>query len=281
MSNKECGFLFVANKEKFKFEALKSAKSLKLHTKLPIALITVDELVDSELDEFFDIVITNNEIKKHSYLSKIIGMQNTPFGKTVFLDSDTFVCANIDNLFDLLEMADFATTTERKRHTKRWKNMVFEDVFPEFNTGVIVYRNNSIMQKLMGDWLQICQQLKITIDMPGFREAVIKHFNQLHYVIIPEEYNLHGLGTMKILEGEVKIIHERLGTEWQSTTPYYASLKFMRKFAKKINSTHAKRLYVPYLGIVSYRYSPRNILLKIKKLIGIKRRSKTNYYKKA
>jgi alpha-N-acetylglucosamine transferase len=270
------GYLYVANQRKFINEAIVSAQSVKQYSNLPIALVTTSELVDFEIKSFFDQIVIVSELKEHTYLSKIIGVQNSPFENTIFLDSDTFVCSDISELFDLMKIVDIATTQEVKKHTHEFSGMSFKNIFPEFNSGVIVFRKNEITTNVFKDWLQICIDLKIRIDMPGLREAILKNISQVKFSIIPEEYNSHGYKTMVILNGEVKVIHERLGESWKTITPFFESFEKMEKFAKKINLLHYKRLYVPYLGIIPYRYSPSNLIYKLKTILGVKRTPK-NY----
>ncbi len=270
------GYLYVANQKKFINEAIVSAQSIKRFSSLPIALVTNLEVIDDEVKHFFDEIVVVSELKEHTYLAKIIGIQNSPFQNTIFLDSDTFVCSDISELFDLMKIVDIATTQEVTKHTHEFGGMSFKNIFPEFNSGVIVFRKNQVTTKIFEDWLQICIDLKIKIDMPGLREAILKNIDQVKFSIIPEEYNSHGYKTMVILNGEVKVIHERLGENWKSVTPFFQSFKKMEKFARKINKLHYKRLYVPYLGVIPYRYSPSNLVYKLKKVLGVKRTPK-NY----
>lgn len=273
------GFLYVANQEKFVFEAILSAKSLRRFTDLPLSIVLTEDLTDNQLN-IFDEVIVNNELKKHTYLSKVIGLQYSPYDETIFLDSDTFICGYIDDLFDLLEYADFSTTIESKRHTTSNKNLLLYNIMPEFNTGVILYKSNQIMMKIFKDWFQQCIEWNIKNDMPGFREAVLQNFKEVKYSVLPDEYNLHGLKTMVVIEGDVKIIHERLGFDINSLTPHYQSLKKMDRLAKKLNRFTYKRMYLSHIGLISYRYTPSNLLFRLKKILGAKRQSKSTFIKK-
>lgn len=272
------GYLYVANKKKFLVESERSARSIKENSSLPIAIVITPQLKAEVNQFFFDIIIEDKSLAEYTYLSKIIGMRVSPFDETLFLDSDTFVCENIDDLFDLLEIVDFSTTIEEKLHTKKWSGLKFENILPEFNTGVILYKKKPIIDKLFNDWLNICIDKNIIIDMPGFREAVLKNFENLKFTILPQEYNLHGFSSMLIINNKAKVIHERLGRKWNTTTPHYPSFDNMKRFSAKINKYSYKRLYIPNIGIIPYNYNPVNILLKVKKMMGISRKSKSNYY---
>src|SRR5690606_33113292 len=143
--------------------------------------------------------------------------------------------------------------------TKRIPNLRFKNIIPEFNSGFIVFKKNKVTDKILSDWLRICLHHKILNDMLGLREAILDNFNEIKYFILPEEFNSHGYSTMLILNGEVKIIHERLGTSWKTYTPHFLSYEDGKRFAEKINKKKVKRLYIPYLGIIPYNWSPGNL----------------------
>lgn len=113
----EKGFLYVANQPRFVREAKISVTSLKRFNHLPTCIVCTPDLCLPELKEFFDIIITSEDLSEHTYLAKIIGMQLSPFYNTVFLDGDTFITDEIEELYDLLEIVDFATTLEAKQYS--------------------------------------------------------------------------------------------------------------------------------------------------------------------
>ncbi len=268
------GFLYIANRQKFVDEALISMKSLKRMNVEPVCLICSPELNTEEVKRAFDVVIEIEELINYTYLSKVMGMQNTPFDQTIFLDSDTFITDTISELFEVLDLVDFATTLEQKLHTTNLEGLSYKKIFPEFNSGVIVYRRSLAMQKVLADWLQFCVEKKMGNDMPGLREAVLMNFESIRFSILPNCYNEHGFSSMIILDQKVKIIHERLGYKNGIITPHFLDFESMDKFAAKINSVEYKRLYIPKIGIIPYRWSPTNLILYIKKKLGYKRVSK-------
>lgn len=272
---KEKGYLYVANKSKFIKEAIISVTSLKKHNSEETCLICTENVYTKELDSFFDIIIFNNEIENYTYLSKVLGLKSSPFEKTIFLDTDTFITDQIFELFDLLDFVDLATTSEENLHTTEAFDFKYRNIFPELNSGVIVFRKNKSTYKLFEDWFVICEKYGIINDMPGLREALLKNFDDIKYSTLPQLYNTHGFKTMLILYNKVKIIHERLGYKKGVITPHFLSFEDMEKFAKKINKQHYKRLYIPRIGIISYRWSPENIILFFKKKLGYKRVSKS------
>src|SRR6266498_441972 len=129
------GFLYVAFGKRYLQEAEISARSLKRFTNLPICLITDEEGYGSE---YVDIVLI--EKGERDFVSKIIGMQRTPFERTIFLDSDTFICSSIDKLFEVLDLFDMLLSPERILHSYNFFSQYnpdfkikYESVLPEYN----------------------------------------------------------------------------------------------------------------------------------------------------
>jgi len=270
--------LYVANQEKFIHESLISARSLKRFTKYPCALVTTEAAVGQFDVSVFDQICYVSKLQNYTYLAKIIGLLNTPFEKTIFLDCDTFICTDIDELFDLTDIVDIATTQEPKKHTSTLPDIQYKNIFPEFNSGVIVIRKNPTTLKLLHDWLEVCRSHGLRVDMPGLREAILKNLNDIKFSILPEEYNCHGFQTMVALYGQVKVIHERLGNNWRTLTPYFQSFEWMERFSQRVNKITYKRIYIPGLGIIPYNWNIQSMLFKIKKLVGLKLTSKRYYY---
>ena len=214
-----------------------------------------------------------------SFEVKITGMQVSPFDKTVFLDTDTFVCHSIDDVFEFLDYFDLATTLEPKGHSVNfWKkyqpnySIKLRGVLHEFNTGVVGFNNSPAVADFFSAWLRIHRELNMYADMPTFREAYLQ--SQVKIGILPHEYNFTGLKSLAIAYGKVRVIHDRLGEKFNDLRPHMADFEFMDRLARRINKTEIKRLVVPYLGVIPYNFSPYYIKQKIKRMMGIKTKKK-------
>ncbi len=274
------GFLYVAFGKRYLQEAEISARSLKRFTNLPICLITDEEGYSSE---YVDIVLI--EKGERDFVSKIIGMQRTPFERTVFLDCDTFICSSIDKLFEILQMFDMGMTIDTRTHSYGFLEhynssfeLKFENVLPEYNTGIIVYNNNKVVKKLFADWLEVHYEMNIKADMPSFREAFIKNALNVRIGPIPFEYNYFGTHSFGFAYTEIKVIHERLGERWNTLTTVMLPFEKMDKKARMMNKYHCKRIIVPYFGVIPYTVSPYRIKYKIKQLLGIKKTKKAETF---
>jgi hypothetical protein len=274
------GFLYVAVGKRYIFEAEISAKSLRRFTKFPICLVTDDTSYKNEL---FDIIVTIES--EGDFVVKIRGMKVSPFEKTFFLDTDTFVCSCIDNVFDVLGLFDMAMTIERTNHSYSFfkaynpsYKIRFENVLPEYNTGVIAFQKNENVLKLMEDWLRLHIEMNIKADMPSFREAFIENAKDVRISALPFEYNYHGTHSFGFATNEIKIFHERTKERWSTLTTLMNSFPEMDKKAKSYNRFNGKRIIIPYIGPVPYMWSPYRIKYKIKKMLGIKKTKKAETF---
>lgn len=270
-----CGYLYIAIGEMFRYEAERSCRSLKRFTQFPACLVTDDSNFTSTQ---FDQIIYVENIGR-SFEVKITGMQLSPYDKTVFLDSDTFICNPIDDIFELLDYFDMATTLEMNGHsTGFWTQyqpnyqLKLKGVLHEFNTGVVGFNKNEDVVKFLETWLQIHRELNMYADMPTFREAYLKY--PVRIGILPHEYNLTGIKSMVIVYGKVRVIHDRLGEKWNNLRSHMADFDYMDKFAKRINRIDYKRLIVPYIGAIPYNFSPFYIKQKLKRVFGVRIKKK-------
>src|SRR5205809_247130 len=93
------GFIYVAQGEKFIQEAIASAKSLRDHMGRCHITAYVSEKCDG--CEIFDCLInTEGEFNR---LTKIQALLRTSYDRTIFLDTDTFICGDLSALFKVLD----------------------------------------------------------------------------------------------------------------------------------------------------------------------------------
>ncbi len=275
-----CGFLYIAIGKRYLIEAEISVRSLKRFTKYPACLITGDEEYKNEL---FDIII--REKMPGDFVAKIIGVAKTPFERTVYLDNDTFICAPIDEMFDVLDFFDMCMMPFHFLHSYNFFStynpefkLKYEKIIPEYHFGVMVYRMNDAVKNLMADWLVKHEEMHIKADCSSFREAYFDHIPFVRIAPLPFEYNYHGTFSIGVAYNEIKIIHERLGERWNTLTTVMLPYEKMEKKATRINKYHCKRFIIPYVGVIPYTWSPYNIKKKIKQFFGVKKTKKSETF---
>jgi hypothetical protein len=106
------GVIYAAIRERFVDEARISARSVRRF--LPSARIVLFTDLQLERSEPFDQVIRLTSLSAKPHLDKLNCMKNSPFAETLFLDTDTYVCGELSDLFELLAQFDIAMTLDRR-----------------------------------------------------------------------------------------------------------------------------------------------------------------------
>ncbi len=210
MSENEIGFLYVASGKHFLEEAIISSRSLRIKCPLfPIAIAT-DELNSKKAGDHFDqVLIIDNP--QYNFIDKIRPLAQSPFEKTLFLDTDTFIVEDISSLFELLDKYDFCAAFAPGREQMTIANL--PSYFPEFNTGVIGYSNSMTCLSVLENWLstyknQLTSDLMPPHDQPAFRQALFQ--SEARVYCLSNEYNFRTTNS-NIVWGNVtiKVIHGR------------------------------------------------------------------------
>lgn len=229
----EAGFIYIAYGEKFILESVRSAQTLRTHVKdADITLFTDRANKYNNGLNIFNQVIERD--MKNSYIDKPICMKQTPYRKTLFLDSDTYICEDISGLFGLLDYFDIAAVIEPPQtfsylfdnglsdyKSKEWDSSL--KYLSEYNTGVILYRTNKDTETFWDEWTKIYNE-RFNLDphdQMSFALALAKV--RVQFVTLPFEFNFRYVGP-SLLFNNVKILHGR----------------FTRSYTKLISSINEK-----------------------------------------
>jgi len=188
--------------------AVRSAQSVKAAMPdTPIAVVG-DRVIDGPFDHHISVS------EADGYRAKILGARLTPFDQTVMLDVDTYVLADLAELFELLAVFDMALA-----HAPIRISTPLDDVpkaFPEFNTGVIVYRRSPLVDAVLDDWLKEYDGLAgldtPTWDQPSFRRVAYRT-EALRIATLTPEFNQR-FKMAGYLNQPVRILHG-----WPDTRP--------------------------------------------------------------
>jgi hypothetical protein len=274
------GFIYVVDGKRWAREASYAIKQLRRVSVLPICVISSENFRDIEiLQNENDNVIVKiiSEIKNSNFCSKVLGMMESPFKNNLYMDTDTFVVQNIDHVFNLLDLCDIAMKIEPNISTGLYGvSDKYDGIFSEFNTGVILYKKNTQVLQLFGEWSNAIIYKSYSqdyFDMPQLRNVLIKTKIEVKILPFSEVYNMSGLRTYKIIHGKVFIIHERFGNYWNSFSEKMLNNKKMEKISKQINKTESKRIFIPFFNIVvpTRIISIDFIIRMLKKKLGFKK----------
>ena len=210
--SQDLGILYVATGKKYILELLNSAASAR-RTMPDISMaIYVDDKSQIPEGLFDHIRIIKNPT--YSTLDKIEPLIETPFEKTLFLDTDTLFMNPVYELSDLLDRFDIAFC-----HAP-WRICVGKhdiagcpSAFPEPNSGVILYKSSASVFDCFRMWSFNYKEMwskknKKIQDQPALRKTIYE--SSLNLTVLPPEYNLRTHRSYFVGgNAEVKIIHDR------------------------------------------------------------------------
>jgi|694.fasta_scaffold04389_15 hypothetical protein len=226
------GILYVATGERFLKEACRSAVRVKeLMPSVPIALAS--DLQGPK--ELFDHHLPIME-PKYDFSDKIGPLLSTPFERTVFLDTDTWLCEQVPEMFAILDRYDVAMAHAPMRYTAASEA---PSTFPECNSGVIAFNMNNRTRGLFDLWQKLYQErLKnngVVEDQPSLRDALWQ--SDISFAALPPEYNFRFIMPSFAGRGGIKILHGR--------HPDYEGL------SASLNKSGSPRVFLPDVASAS------------------------------
>ena len=144
------GVIYITTGPSYLAEAVKSARSVqRFHPGLPILLFT--DQVGFTSPVFHEVRHVSDSA--HPFQVKVKYLRESPFERTLFLDTDTLVKKPIAEMFDWLDDFDFAIANEplndwehRPNELKAYKNE------RHLNTGVMLFRKGDAWERFWEQW---------------------------------------------------------------------------------------------------------------------------------
>lgn len=206
----ERGYLYIATGESHIKEAYHSVSSLKrLNPKAHVTLVTNEVIKNSPFDKILQIDFESDNYKKGTFF-KVLGLQKSPYKQTFYIDVDTHFIDDCSEVFNLLNYFDLLIAQDPSDNsTVKRGQLTLEGYYP-YNTGVIIFNNNTSIKKFFNDWILAFQKNyeNYIHDQPAFMDALLSH--SLKYYVLPNIYNLRKPAFAAILGEKVKLIHGRM-----------------------------------------------------------------------
>jgi hypothetical protein len=191
------GCVYVAYGYEYLMLAAHSATTLKKHTPdLAITLVTniPIQTIFHEGTPLFEKIIYKDDEQKTNRLSKLAVDLYSPYEKTLYLDCDTEIWADVSPMFGLLEMYEFAARAFSDG-TRQWIE-VFDGVkatelgLSMWNGGVLFFRKSHQTNELFGRWRDNYQSMGFGTDQPALMKAIYG-MPQLRLLILSSFWNAH------------------------------------------------------------------------------------------
>lgn len=190
--NKSYGVIYsVSGASRNRLECIFSAQSVKKNHKDIGITVFSDEPNEDLLkkEDYFDYVKILEDPNRRSKLDAVL---NSPYERTLFLDNDTQLLKPVlHEGFRLLDNFDIALS-----HAPLLRvGTIIEDIpsaFPEFNSGVIFFKNSVCVRKVMKRWRDDFHKQNIRTkygrrDQPYLRRALWE--SSLRIATLLPEYN--------------------------------------------------------------------------------------------
>jgi hypothetical protein len=223
--------VYVAVGEKYRKEAELSLKSLKQHNTVKVCLVTDSRPESGFWDEV--IVLDNPSFSIRDKLK----MQLCEADKCIFIDSDTYLADNIEDVFELLDRFEVVARQDGVRRFYKMENV--PDSFPELNTGVLAFRKNDRVLdffKLWEHYFNLYEpEMGREMDQRSFRKAAFE--SDIKLFVLPMEYNLMNI-TIGAASVKVKVLHGR---------PFEQLVEMEKEINKK---TMIDRVFIPEVGVI-------------------------------
>jgi len=210
------GVLYVATGADHVAEAVQSAASVRRNApSLPIALITDMAPPAGAFD-----LVEKTSVPAYDRAVNIRALMQSPFERTLFLDSDTYVCGDMAGVFDILDHCDLAAVPEPTEPCFTVNPV--PACFPHYNCGVLLFARNERTRRFMNLWLdtyaqhnaigvrnlqpQAGRHKKFLRNQPSFREALF--VSDVRMGGLRAEYNCR-TALFNAVVGPVMILHGR------------------------------------------------------------------------
>lgn len=199
------GFAFATTGKLYTDLARRAARTIR--TVMPDALIdlfTDQDLVDGVFDEI-------HTLPNSWHRPKIYAMRCSRFERTIVLDADIVVLADISNVFEVLDKSDIAGALG----TIRTQRMLPLDpripgCLPAINTGVLAVRASQKLREFALAWEREVRSQTALRDQPAFLKLL--HLSELDFVALGPTYNCIQLDSLDVWTarmGAPRILHVR------------------------------------------------------------------------
>jgi hypothetical protein len=248
-----CGFVLAASGADYTDIAYRTAHSMR--AVMPDA--NIDLFTDQNVEPGpFDQV---HQLENSWFRPKFESLRRSRFDRTVYLDSDILVIADISDIFQVLNNFDVAMAHDPLRNStnglRKWRQDI-PNAFPQLNGGLIGIKSSQQTDRFLIAVEDALRTDKLPKDQPVVRELLYQ--SELRLAVLPPEYNFFDFPqaeTFSDLHTAPRVIHHyRLQPKFSSggksiTTvrtlvgPYlYAHLQHLISRDQTLGSTSKHRI---------------------------------------
>lgn len=181
------GVIFVATGQGYLELAMQAAESLRAtNPGLPVDLFT--DLPDAPGLDLFDEVHATQDSHMRA---KLDCFARARFERVLYLDCDVLVLAPLGDLFALADRFALSLAHDMRRCSpliRQGHAVTTPYVFPQLNSGVMLYRNDIAMAAFFAEWKQRYVEAGIARDQVTLKDLLWE--SDLRFYVLPPEFNL-------------------------------------------------------------------------------------------
>lgn len=187
------GVVFAATGEGFTQLAVEAARSLRAtNPGLAVDLFTDGTVTDPVFDQV-------HQLGRSWFRPKFEALRRSRFQRTICLDADVIVVADLRDVFEVLGRFDFVAVHEQRRNTAsamRQLTRPMPAAFPQINGGMIGLRKSPATQ----DFIDLVERTMIE-GKHGRDQYVLRELlfdSDLRLWVLPPEYNLMAVRQVEV-----------------------------------------------------------------------------------
>lgn len=236
------GVIYAATGRRYRKECVRSLKSLAKNLPGMSATVFTDEPLDFVNIESDRVTIRRLLNPQRGFIDKISALMESPYQRTLFLDTDTLVLSEIKELIRLGDYFDLAVVSDMYLPDH---HPLIPLSFPEYNTGVILYNKTPEVVSMLTAWKeiflsQVRSERPPKHDQPSFRESLF--FSPVRFVTLPNEWNFHAQHPRILNAGSsVKILHTRRRDD-ELSSAIFETASHSRIFIPSEDTFHPRRI---------------------------------------
>lgn len=220
------GLLYIALGAPYLAEARRSAASAKAANPGLATAVVTDQAIGPDAE--FDQVLSHEPLTpsgderflardRTAYFLKILPLLRSPFERTIFLDTDTWVAGDLGPAFALLERFDLLVTPAHVVHDYAFERdeapfCEVPEAFGYFNSGFFGFRRGEASRVFVETWQRLYEEetARFTVnDQPALRLALWRE-RRAGFHVLPTSYNIVSWAPFVVPGGgRVVVLHGR------------------------------------------------------------------------
>jgi hypothetical protein len=211
------GLLYCAFGAEHAAEAHASAVSARQHMPdLPIRVVTDQQGIEEE--GLWEVEVISAD--RYHRGCNLEVLRNSPFERTLLLDTDTRILDGLEEVFTLLDRFDVAMVPAPFIRPPKFRQDGAPEVFPQFNGGFLAYRRSPAVTAFFEHWAALYakdlaqgedllkkggRKTHFPANQPSLRQSLWE-CKELKIFSLHPRYNYRVVIPM-VMEGKVKVLH--------------------------------------------------------------------------